>query len=309
MAIDLKKISEGKTDREPRILIYGADGVGKTQFAVGAPDPFFIDLNRGSLKYNVKRIIPDSWSETLEWVNAVADGKVKCKTLVIDSITDLEYFGHLEFFPNSTVEKWDGGFAHGDGYALLRWREMWGALERVWGTGKAIIMIGHMAVRKFDDPQMASYDRCEIAVRKNIAGLLRQQMDYVLYAKEDVAQQKVGGDTKAVSSGARWIHTSRNPAYDAKSRGTTLFPERIPLSWSEFVQESRAEEARIKELAREIDTALAEIGDKNLESQVRDWMRGNPNGIVDTRNRIAARLEKFRTEKQPVTTTQSAATT
>lgn len=299
MAIDLKKISEGRVVREPRVVLYGADGVGKTQFAAGAPDPFFIDLNRGSLQYNVKRVLPESWGEAIEWIGAVETGKVKCKTLVIDSITDLEYFGHLEFFPNTTVEKWDNGFGHGDGYAFMKWRELTGILERIWNSGKAIIMVGHMAVRKFDDPQGPAYDRHEVSVRKNIAGLLRQQADFVLFCKEGTAQQKVNGDLKAVSTGARWIHTSRSPAYDAKSRGTTLFPDQIPLSWSEFNAARLAEEARIVELNSEIDSMLKEIGDKALEIQVREWMRGNPSAIVDTRNRVAARLEKFRKDKLP----------
>ena len=102
---------------------------------------------------------------------------------------------------------------------------------------------------------------------------------------------------KTIATGARWIHTSRSPAFDAKSRGTTLFPEMIPLSWAEFNRERMAEEVRIADLNKEIDGMLKEMADKALESQVRDWMRGNPSGIVDTRNRVASRLEKFRAEK------------
>lgn len=297
MAIDLKRISEGKQRREPRVLIYGPDGIGKTQFAAGAPDPFFIDLNRGSIQYDVKRIVPETWDEMMEWITAVEAGSIKCKTLVIDSISDLEYIGHINFFQGTTIDKWDGGYAHGDTYAFMKWRELISALERVWNSGKAIILIGHMAVRKFDDPQGPSYDRYEVAVRKNIAGLLRQQVDYVLFAREGITQQKVDGDIKAVATGARWIHTSRSPAFDAKSRGATLFPERIPLSWSEFDRARMEEESRIEGLRKEIEVMLKEINDKNLGSTVQEWMRGNPGAIIDTRNRVAARLEKFRAEK------------
>ena len=297
MAIDLKRISTGKQQREARICIFGADGVGKTQFAAGAPDPFFIDLNRGSLRYDVKRVIPGSWGEAIEWVNAVETGKVKCKTLVIDSITDLEYFGHLEFFQGTTIDKWDSGFGHGDTYAFMKWRELMGSLERIWDSGIGVILIGHMTVRAFNDPSGPAYDRYEVAVRKNVAGLIRQQVDFVLFCKEGTAQQKVAGDVKTIATGARWIHTSRSPAFDAKSRGTTLFPEMIPLSWAEFNRERMAEEVRIADLNKEIDGMLKEMADKALESQVRDWMRGNPSGIVDTRNRVASRLEKFRAEK------------
>jgi AAA domain len=292
--IDLKRITEGKQAREPRVLIYSADGVGKTRFAAGAPDPFFIDVNRGSLQYDVKRAVPESWSEVLEWVGAVESGAVKCKTLVIDSISDLEHMGNAEFFPNTTIDKWDGGYGRGEGYALTRWRELLSSLERVWMGGKAVILVAHMTVKRFDDPTGPGYERYEVAARQRLAGLLRQWVDYVLFANLDVTGQKVGGDTKFVTSGTRWIHTQRSPAFDAKSRGTTLFPEKILLSWTDFAQARAADSARVEELKREIDSMLKEIGDKKLDEIVREYLRANPGMVVEARNRVAARLEESR---------------
>ena len=304
MPIDLKRVTEGKQQREPRILIYGGDGVGKTRFAAGAPDPFVIDVNRGSLQYDVKRVVPETWNETLEWIGAVESGAVKCKTLVLDSITDLEHMGNAEFFPNTTIEKWDGGYGRGEGYALTRWREMLSALERVWSTGKTIILVGHMVVRRFEDPTGPGYERYEVAARQKLAGALRQWADYVLYAAVDVAQQKVaGGDIKMVASGTRWIHTQRCPAYDAKARGMTLFPERVLLSWDEFAKARAADMARVQELKLEIDTMLKEIGDVKLNEIVREYMRAYPGMVVEARNRVAARLEEVRAAAKSATPT------
>lgn len=311
MAIDLKKISEGKQQREPRILLYGADGIGKTQWAVGAPEPFFIDLNRGSLRYNVKRVLPESWSETMEWLGAIERGAVKCKTVVIDSVGDLEHLGNTEFFPNSTIDKWDGGYGRGETYAITRWRELIGQLERVWMTGKAIILIGHMMVKRFDDPTGAGYERFEVATRAKIAGLLRQNADFVLFAREEVAQQKASdGKFKAVTTDIRWTYTRRCPAFDAKSRGTTMFPERVLLSWDEFAKACADDESRMAEHQAEIVSMLAEIGDPKLDAMVKEYLRGQPGMVVEARNSVAARLEKFRAEKQaPAATTQATATT
>jgi len=300
--IDLKKISDGKQQREPRVLLYSADGIGKTRFAAGAPDPFFIDVNRGSLQYDVKRVVPDTWTETMEWIGAVEHGAVKCKTLVIDSVSDLEHFGNSEFFPNTTIDKWDGGYGRGETYALTRWRELLGALERVWSSGKAIILIGHMQVKHFDDPLGAGYDRFEVALRQKLAGLLRQWSDYVLFANLDVAQQKVGGENKAVTNGTRWVHTQRSPAFDAKSRGTTLFPERVLLSWDEFARARAADTERAAALRQEIDVMLVEINDKMLDGQVKEYLRANPGMIVEARNRVAARLEETRVSVMKSTT-------
>ena len=38
-----------------------------------------------------------------------------------------------------------------------------------------------------------------------------------------------GKPTKATTTGERWIYTKRMPAYDAKARGTTQFPDKISL--------------------------------------------------------------------------------
>jgi hypothetical protein len=302
--IDLKRVTEGKLQREPRVLIYGGDGIGKTRWASGAPDPFFIDANKGSLQYDVKRVMPETWSEALEWVGAVESGAVKCKTLVIDSISDLERLGNAEFFPGSTIDKWDGGYGRGEGFAVMRWQELIYALERVWVSGKAIILIGHMQVKRFEDPSGPGYERYEVAARQKLAGLLRQNVDYVFFAKEEVAQQKVGGELKAVTNGTRWIYTQRCPAFDAKSRGTTLFPERVLLSWDEFAKARAADKERDEQMRKEIDAMLKEIGDKKLEEVVREYLRAQPSMVVEARNRVAARLEESRA-KPPAVSAQT----
>jgi len=295
--IDLKRITEGKQQREPRVLIYGGDGVGKTRFAAGAPDPFFLDVNKGSLAYDVKRAIPETWPEVLEWIGAVEKGSIKCKSLVLDSLGDLEHLGNAEFFPGTTIDKWDGGYGRGETFAITRWRELLGALERVWLSGKAIVFVGHMQVKHFDDPTGPGFDRFGVAMREKIAGLIRGWSDYVFFAREEVSQQKVGGDVKAVTSGIRWIHTQRSPAFDAKSRGTTLFPERVLLSWDEFAKARAADSERAAALRQEIDAMLSEIGDKKLDEMVKEYLRVNPGMIVEARNRVAARFEEMRVTK------------
>jgi len=290
--IDLKRISNGKQNRPPRVTVYGFDGVGKSRFAAGAPNPFFIDVNKGSFAYDVQRANPETWPEVLEWIGAVEKNQVKCDSLVIDDLSTLEHLGNVEFFPGTTITKYDGGYGKGEDLAVTKWRELIGAIERVWLSGKTIILVGHAQVKHFDDPTGPGFDRFELAMRGKLAGLVKQWSDAVLFAREDVSQQKVGGDVKAVTSGVRWLHTQRSPAFDAKSRGTTLFPERILLSWDEFARARAADTERAEALRKEIDAMLAEIGDKTLDGQVKEYLRANPGMIVEARNRVAAKLEE-----------------
>lgn len=290
--IDLKRISNGKQNRPPRVTVYGFDGVGKSRFAAGAPNPFFIDINKGSFAYDVQRVVPDSWLETLEWIDAVEKGQIKCDTLVIDDLSTLEHLGNVEFFPGTTITKYDGGYGKGEDLAITKWRELLGAVERVWLAGKAIVLVGHATVKHFDDPTGPGFDRFELAMRGKIAGLVRQWCDYTLFAREEISQQKVSGDVKAVTNGTRWLHTQRSPAFDAKSRGTTLFPERVLLSWDEFARARAADSERAETFRKEIDAMLVEIGDKSLDAQVKEYLRANPGMIVEARNRVAAKLEE-----------------
>src|SRR5579872_5187720 len=78
MAVDMNRILKGKVDRPPRVVVYGFDGVGKTGFAAGAPNVFFLDANKGSFKYNVDRVLIESWDETYEWLVAIENGEIKC---------------------------------------------------------------------------------------------------------------------------------------------------------------------------------------------------------------------------------------
>jgi len=117
-------------------------------------------------------------------------------------------------------------------------------------------------------------------------------------AREEIAQQKVdNGKPRAITTGVRWAYTRRTPAYDAKARGTTLFPEKIPLSWEEFAKARAADVSRVVEVQSEVDGMLKEIGDKSLNDTVREYLRAQPSMVVEARNRVAARLEEFRAAK------------
>lgn len=308
MAVDIKKITRGRRKLPHRILIYSFDGVGKTGFAAGAPDPFFIDANKGSHKYDVRRMDVSSWEESLEWIDAIVSGQVQCKTLVLDAITDLEAFSHAKLFPSSTVTKHDGGWGKGDDVVVMEWRKVLSTLEKVWMGGTNIIFCGHARVKKFEDPTIVGgYDRFEVACRPQLAGMLRQWVDFVFFAREETTTAGGKDDRKrGISTGARSIYTRRVPAYDAKARGTMMFPEKITLSYAEFakaVEEDERVEARGAEMLKSIDVMLEEIADKTYDEQVREYLKTYPAGVVDAHNRVVTRLDDVRKQRNGNETT------
>lgn len=282
-----------------------------TGFAAGAPNVFFLDANQGSHKYNVERVAIESWVETFEWLDAIEQGHVKCDNVALDVLSDLENMSHAHLFPDTSISKYEGGYGKGDDVALMAWRQLLAKIERVWLRGKGVIFIAHAQVKKFEDPTGPGYERFELACRKNIAALLKGWSDYVFFARESVTLATEKGKTaKATTTGERWIYTKRTPAYDAKARGTVLFPDRIPLSWEEFSRAVKEDDERGKQMTRELEAMLAEIGDKAYEKQVRDFLAQyppdrHPNTLVDSFNRVQIRLNEKKSEsadaeKKPV---------
>jgi hypothetical protein len=300
MAVDLKRVRRGVQKLPPRILTYGFDGVGKTEFAAGAPGVFFLDANKGSHKFDVGAVDITSWDDGNQWVNAIANNEVKLQggkpieTVVLDSITDFESMSHAAIFPEGeTVTSFKGGYGKGDDYALLKWRPTLAQIERIWLSGKRIIFVAHARVKNFQDPTAPAYDRFEIAARPALAGALRQWCDFVLFCREETSVT----NGKGVTSGVRWMYTRRTPAYDAKARASLLFPERILLSWQDFQKALDADGDR-GPLEESISEMLSEIGDPAFDKAVRDYVKQYPSQIVEARNRVSAKLEEFRKSKE-----------
>lgn len=300
MSIDLKKITRGPIEQPPRICVWGFDGVGKTGFAAGAPEPFFLDANKGSSKYDVKRLEVESWEEAKECIAAVERGAIECKTFVLDDLSTLEAMSLTALFPDTTMNKYEGGYGKGVEVLMSEWRGIVGTLERIWKRGVSVVIVAHATVKPFNDPTGPGYDRFEIAANQKLAGMIRQWVDHVLFCREEVV---VAGDKntkkRATTTGVRYLYTSRKPAYDAKSRGSTLFPERLPLSWSEFDTALKNDKKRSGDLSRELEEMITEINDPAYTTAVRAYLKEYPAGIVEAHNRVAAKLdEKRATERK-----------
>ncbi len=295
MSIDLKKITKGKIAHAPRVVVWGFDGVGKTSFAAGAPDPFFLDANKGSHEQDVKRVSIDSWEEAKECIAAVEVGDISCKTFVLDELTTLEAMSQASLFKGTSMAKYEGGYGKGQDYMVSEWRAVLGSLERIWKRDIGIIIVAHAAVKHFDDPTGPGFDRFEIAASQKLSGMMRQWADHVLFCREEVV---TAGDKnapkRATTTGVRWLYTSRKPAYDAKSRGSTLLPDRVPLSWKEFDAALKNDVARSADLSSAIDSMLTEINDETYTGAVRAYLTEYPTGIVEAHNRVAAKVEEMR---------------
>jgi hypothetical protein len=235
----LSNIVSGPTQKPPRILLYGVDGVGKTTLAACAPAPIFIGTEDGTARLTVPRFPePTTWLEALAAVDELAaDASHGYRTLVIDTLDWLEplCWAHCcigkRTKEGTPVESlMDIQWGNGPNVAQLEWRILVSKLEHLRDArGMAIILIAHSWIKTFKNPQGDDFDRYEIKLHPKASGLWREWCDIVLFATHEQYTHQVKGRTKAISTGARIMHTERAAAFDAKNRHG--LPPVLPLDW------------------------------------------------------------------------------
>lgn len=217
-------VSSGTVPAPVKVVLYGSEGVGKSTFAAQFPDPVFIDTEGGTKRLNVARLpAPTSWQMLLDEVAETARGNVPCKTLVIDTADWAERLcieAVCAKFKVNGIE--DFGYGKGYTYAKEEFARLLDALEEVLHAGKHVVVTAHAQISRFEQPDaVGSYDRWTMKTSKQVAPLLREWCDMLLFANYKTVVEKAGTGPNAknkASGGKRVLYTTHNPCWDAKNR-------------------------------------------------------------------------------------------
>jgi hypothetical protein len=293
----LASVRTGPLDTPLRVLVYGAEKVGKSTFAAGAPSPLFLGADSGSERLDVARIEPATWHEAVEWVGELAHEKHDYKTLVVDPVNWLEplCWSAVVGDGGGSIESFGGGYGKGYSAALDLWRVFVQRLEACWRAGMHVVLVAHTQVKNFQNPEGPAYDRYELAMNAKAAGLLKQWVDAVLFARLETFAKAEKGATKAkgFSTGARIMHTQPSAAYDAGSRWK--LPDELPLSWADFVAAVEADKGKAKVLEAQIAEMARKLQDPELEAKVADAVakaKGNADRLAEIANRLAIKVQE-----------------
>ena len=229
-------VTAGVQDSPVKTVLYGPEGIGKSTFASHFPDPVFIDTEGGTKRLNVARLPqPTSWAMLLDEVAEVRKGSVPCGTLVIDTADWAERLCIQAVCAKAKVNGIED-FGYGKGYTYVKeeFAKLLDALEEVLNAGHNVVVLAHAAITKFEQPDaVGNYDRWSMKTSKQVAPLLREWCDMLLFANYKTVVEKAGSGPNAknkASGGRRVLYTTHHPCWDAKNRFGLL--EEVPFEYA-----------------------------------------------------------------------------
>ena len=229
-------VTSGVQPAPVKTVLYGPEGIGKSTFASHFPKPVFIDTEGGTKRLNVARLPqPTSWAMLLDEVAEVRKGTVPCSTLVIDTADWAERLCIQAVCAKAKVNGIED-FGYGKGYTYVKeeFAKLLDALEEVLNAGHNVVVLAHAAITKFEQPDaVGNYDRWSMKTSKQVAPLLREWCDMLLFANYKTVVEKAGSSPNAknkASGGKRVLYTTHHACWDAKNRFD--LPEEIPFDYA-----------------------------------------------------------------------------
>lgn len=252
------EITRGVIQTAQKVVIYGPEGIGKTTFAAQFPEPLFIDTEGSTKHLDVARLPkPTSWAMLLEEVKDVAAHPDVCKTLVLDTADWSEQFA-TDAVCDRAKKNGIEDFGYGKGYVYLaeEFGNLLAAFDDVIAAGVNVVLTAHAKMRKFEQPdEMGAYDRWEMKLSKNVAPLVKEWADMVLFANYKVLAVKLDdGKTKA-QGGKRVMYATHHPCWDAKNRHG--LPDEMPLDYAQIAAAIGTTEAKPAPKTKSKGTAKA----------------------------------------------------
>ena len=238
------KVTNGLINRPQKVVIYGPEGIGKSTLASDFPAPLFIDTEGGTAHMSVCRAEWGStWTDLLNTVKEVAASKGVCETLVIDTADWAEQLCIKHVLEtrliNGSPAKGVEDYGYGKGYTYVgeEFQNLLAALNDVIRNGIHVVVTAHAKMRKFEQPdELGAYDRWEMKLSKQVAPLLKEWADIVLFCNYQTRVVTTDNKTKKAQGGKRVIYTSHHPCWDAKNRHG--LPDKLDMQYFGVLEEA-----------------------------------------------------------------------
>jgi hypothetical protein len=235
MAIDLSKLEAPRAGEAIICTIVGEEGIGKTSLAGSFPKPVFIRVEEGTKSLTseeVKNYFSDvrempvvhKYADVIEQLNALGEQKHDYKTVVIDTITQLNTMIESEIVAKDkalSINSALGGYGAGqsavaDRHAKIR--ETCGDLRTY--KKMNIVFLAHADHEKIDPPDAESYMRYTVKLHNKSMVHYIDNVDLVAYIKlrTYVSEGKDKKRNIAMSDGNRIITCHKTANHVSKNR-------------------------------------------------------------------------------------------
>lgn len=241
----MDKISNQPENTQVRMNITGTDGIGKSTFGASAPKPIFICAEDGLRYIDVPHFpVCETYNDILQQIKTLGSENHDYKTIILDTTDAAEKLCQEQVKETHNIKSIEAlGFGKGYTESLELFHRMLKNLEALSIEKKMhVILLSHVQIRIFADPEHEPYDRYELNTHKKIASLIRAWVDFNFFANHLVTTVKSGQGFNEKHRGKtysdkRYLFTKRTAAFDAKSRLT--LPEKINFTWPSFVSECK----------------------------------------------------------------------
>ncbi len=235
------------------MIILGVEKIGKSEFAAGAEGVVFLPV-KGETGIDdltcAKFPVAQSFGDLIENLEALKEGGHKFKFAAIDSATTLDVLvGELccEEGGVSIISEIGGGFGAPKEALRKKWNLLTTLLDELqvdYGIGS--IIIGHVKVKKFHDPERESYDRYEFDITEAIGNDLVRWADFIGFANKNIgvrheaqgfSKKNVKFKVEDLDEDTHYLFTRKSPSHPGGGRGIFgRLPSAIPLSWEAFME-------------------------------------------------------------------------
>ena len=228
-------INRGRRSAPVRGVIYGPEGIGKSTLASHFPSPLFLDVEDGTAQLDVARVACPTWDALLAAVKTLATNPHGAQTIVIDSADWAEkaLIEHtLKHAGKSSIED----FGYGKGYTILAecWTRFLTECDKLTASGLHVVFTAHSAVKRMSPPdQTDGYDRYELKLSKQVAQVLKEWSDLLLFCNFKVlVVEGTDGKVKAQGGRERVMYATHSAAWDAKNRYG--LPDELPMEYDQI---------------------------------------------------------------------------
>lgn len=215
------QIIRGKKHGAVRAIIYGTEGIGKSTLAAKSPDVLIIDTEDGTGQIDAARVIALDWRAIEHAIKELIADAQGFRTVVIDSADWMEK-ALIDHMLKQSGKKSIEDYGYGKGYTILHEHvvRFLTQIDQLVAKGVHVVFVAHAKVTRTSPPdQTDGFDRYELKLTKQVAPLLKEWADVVLFCNYKIQiVEGTDGKLKAQGGKDRVMYATHSAAWDAKNR-------------------------------------------------------------------------------------------